>query len=385
MKKALLSISLGVLCLVSLSAQTNDTRVITTAVPFLLISPDARGSGLGDQGVASTPDVFSQYWNAAKYAFADEDFGIGVSYTPYLSRLVNDINLMYLSHYAKLNERSAYGIGLRYFGLGEINLTDINGEDIGTVKPNEFALDASYGMQLSPTYSMAVTLRYIVSDLKLETSQADATAAKNMAFDISGYYRSHTFPFSDGEGRIRAGFNLMNMGPKLKYYKSEEGDFMPTNLKLGSHFDYIMDSYNTISFGGELNKLLVPTPPIRDKNGVIISGKDDNVSWMQGVFQSFGDAPGGLSEELKEINWIIGAEYTYMDAFKFRAGYFHESEIKGKRKYLTLGAGFRYTYMVLDVSYLFSMAQIRTPLDGTMRFSLTFYLEKNTSGKKEKK
>jgi hypothetical protein len=363
-------------------AQTNDTRVITTAVPFLLISPDARAAGLGDQGVASTPDAFSQYWNASKYAFSDEKFGIGVSYTPYLSKLVNDINLLYLSHFAKINDRSAYSVSIRYFGLGEINLTDINGEDIGSVKPNEFSIDGAYGMQLSPNFSMAVALRFIVSDLKLETSQADATAAKNMAFDISGFYQSDAFDLDEARGRYRLGFNLMNMGPKIKYYKSQEGDFMPTNLKLGGQFDYIMDDYNTLSIGLETNKLLVPTPPIRDNNGAIISGKDDNVSWMKGVFQSFSDAPGGFNEELKEFNWIAGLEYSYMEAFKFRAGYFHESEIKGKRKYLTLGAGFKYNYFVLDMSYLFSTAKIRTPLDGTMRFSMTFYLQQGKTGKK---
>ncbi len=362
-------------------AQTNDTRVITTAVPFLLISPDARAAGWGDQGVASTPDAYAQFWNASKYAFSGETFGIGVSYTPYLSKLVNDINLLYLTHFAKINERSAYSVSMRYFGLGEINLTDINGEDIGTVKPNEFALDAGYGMQLSPRFSMAVTLRFIVSDLKLETSLADATAAKNMAFDISGFYQSDILDLGEANGRYRLGFNLMNMGPKIKYYRSAEGDFMPTNLKLGGQFDYIMDDYNTVTFGLETNKLLVPTPPVRDNDGTIIEGKDDNVGWMQGIFQSFGDAPGGFSEELKEFNWSAGMEYRYMEAFKFRAGYFHESEIKGKRKYITLGAGFRYNYMNLDISYLFSTAKIRTPLDGTMRFSIAFFIEKGRTGK----
>jgi len=362
-------------------SQTTDTRVITTAVPFLLVSPDARASGLGDQGGATTPDVFSQYWNAAKYAFADEKAGIGVSYTPYLSRLVNDINLMYLTFYSKPNERNAYAVSLRYFGLGEINLKDIGGQDVGTVKPHEFAVDLSYGMQLSPHYSMAVAMRFILSDLKLETSLADATAAKNMAVDISGYFISDPFPFADAEGRYRWGYNLMNLGPKIKYYKSDEGDFMPTNLKLAGQFDYMMDEYNTVSVTLETNKLLVPTPPIRDENGEIIAGMDDNVSWMQGIIQSFYDAPGGFSEELKEFIWIAGVEYSYLDAFKVRAGYFHESELKGKRQYLTMGLGLRYNYLNFDFSYLFSTAPIRTPLDGTMRFSLSFFLDEISSTK----
>ncbi|NPA46562.1 MAG: type IX secretion system outer membrane channel protein PorV [Chlorobi bacterium] len=362
----------------SLTAQNNDTRVITTAVPFLLISPDARASGMGDQGVATTPDAYSQYWNPAKYNFMDKKFGFGVSYTPYLSRLINDINIVYLTHFARINERSAYGISLRYFGLGEINLADINGKDMGTVSPNEFSVDGSYGLMLSPNFSMAVSMRFILSDLKLETSQADATAAKDFAVDLAGFYQSDDFDLGDGAmGRYRLGFNIQNIGPKIKYYNSSEGDFLPANLKLGAGFDYDMDAYNSLRFQAETNKLLVPTPPVRnDTTGAIIAGKDDNVSWTKGIFQSFNDAPGGFNEELKEFNWSLAAEYAYMKVFMVRAGYFHESKIKGKRQFLTLGAGFKYNYLVLDVSYLFSTSQIRTPLDGTMRFSLTFFVDK---------
>jgi len=361
-----------------LLAQNNDTRVITTAVPFLLISPDARASGMGDQGVATTADAYSQYWNPAKYNFLDKTFGFGVSYTPYLSRLINDINIVYLTHFARINDRSAYGISLRYFGLGEINLADINGKDMGKVSPNEFSVDGSYGLMLSPNFSMAVSMRFILSDLKLETSQSDATAAKDFAVDLSGFYQSDDMDLGEGAtGRYRLGFNIQNIGPKIKYYNSAEGDFLPANLKLGAGFDYDMDAYNTIRIQGETNKLLVPTPPIRnDTTGAIIAGKDDNVSWTKGLFQSFNDAPGGFDEELKEFNWSLAMEYAYMKVFMVRAGYFHESKIKGKRQFLTLGAGFKYNYLVLDVSYLFSTSQIRTPLDGTMRFSLTFFVDK---------
>jgi len=382
MKNVALSIILSFAPLFVLFSQTNDTRVITTAMPLLLVSPDARAAGLGDQGAATTPDAYSQYWNPSKYAFADENFGIGISYTPYLSRITNDINLIFLSFYSKLNDRSAYGLGLRYFGLGTIDLRTIEGAPNGEAKPNEFALDASYAMQLSPHYSMAVSLRFVVSDLNLSISYSDATAAKNMAFDISGYYNSYTFPMFDAEGRVRLGYNIMNLGPKLRYFKSDEGDFMPANLKLGGQYDYIMDEYNTLTLSLETNKLLVPTPPVRDDNGNIIAGKNDDVSWMQGVFQSFYDAPGGLSEEIKEFTWSAGLEYSYLEAFKVRAGYFHESEIKGKRQYLTLGLGIRYNYVNFDVSYLFSTAKIHTPLDGTMRFSLSFFLDKGGSGSK---
>ncbi len=362
---------------------STDTRVITTGVPFLLISSDARAAGMGDQGVATTPDAFSQFWNPAKYFFYRKNFGFGVSYTPYLSRLVNDINLIYLTHFAKINDRSAYGLSLRYFGLGQINLADINGEDMGTVSPNEFAIDGSYALQLSQKFAMAVALRFVVSDLKLETSQSDATAAKNVAFDIAGYYQSDDFETGDALGRYRLGFDFSNLGPKIRYYRSSEGSFMPMNMRLGAGYDYIADAYNTISLQFETNKLLVPTPPLRDPNtGQIIKGKDNNVGWTQGIFQSFADAPGGFSEEIKEFNWSMGLEYAYMQSFKVRAGYFHESEIKGKRKYLTFGAGFKYNFLVLDMSYLFSMSKIKTPLDGTMRFSVTFFIDKVGKAKK---
>ncbi len=365
-------------------AQNADTRVITTAVPFLLISPDARAAGLGDQGAATTPDVYAQFWNPSKYIFMDHDFGIGVSYTPYLSKLVNDINLLYLSGYSKLNHRSTLSMSLRYFGLGKINLTDINGNDIGTVSPNEFAIDATYGLKLSDHFGSAVSLRFIVSDLKLETSQSDATAGKSFAVDLSGFYQSNDFDLGgEATGKYRLAFNLMNLGPKIKYNNIGDGDFLPSNLKLAAGFDYQTDAYNVIRFQLETNKLLVPTPPLRDNSGQIISGKDDNVGWVQGIFQSFSDAPGGFNEELKEFQWSAGLEYTYMDAFNVRAGYFHESEIKGKRKYLTVGAGFKYNYVILDLSYLFSTSPIRTPLDGTMRFSLTFFLDKAPSKEKQ--
>lgn len=358
-------------------AQTNDSRVITTAVPFLLISPDARASGMGDQGVATTPDAYSQYWNASKYNFLDKDFGFGISYTPYLSRLINDINLVYLTHFGRINNRSAYGFGLRYFGLGQIQLTDINGEDMGTVSPNEFALDGSYTLKLSDNFSTAVTMRFILSDLKLETSQADATAAKDFAVDLSGYYQSDEFDMGEGKGTYRWGFNIQNLGPKIKYYNSSEGDFLPTNLRLGAGLDYRMDPYNTLRFQAETNKLLVPTPPVRnDTTGAIIAGRDDNVGWIQGIFQSFTDAPGGLKEEWQEFTWSLAMEYEYMEAFKVRAGYFHESQTKGKRQYLTFGAGITFHYMIIDLSYLFSTSQLRTPLDGTLRVSASFFLDK---------
>jgi len=357
------------------SAQTSDTRVITTATPFMLISSDARGSGMGDMGVATAPDAFSQYWNPSKYVNIDSKMGFAFSYTPYLSQLVNDIKIINGTFYNKLNDRSAFGVSVKYFSLGDIDLTDFTGNYTGTVSPNEFYVDGSYALKLSQTFAMGVSIRFILSDLKLGTGNDDATAAKSFAVDLSGYYESDPFDFSDMQGRLRLGFNIQNMGPKIKYYRSDEGDFLPTNLKLGTGFDFIMDEYNTVAVTFETNKLLVPTPPVRGTNGSIIDGKDDNVNWMTGIFQSFSDAPGGFEEELKEFQWSLGTEYTYLDAFSLRAGYFHESEIKGRRKYFTVGAGFKYNYMIIDLSYLFSLGKLRSPLDNTMRFSLTFNID----------
>ncbi len=359
----------------------DDARPITTAVPFILVSGDARGSAMGDMGVATTPDAFSQYWNPSKYVRMDSKMGFGLSYTPYLSELVNDIKIINATFYNKINDRSAFGVSLKYFGLGDIYLTREDGSPNGTVSPNEFYIDGSYALKLSNTFSMGVSMRFILSDLKLETSNNDASAATTFAVDLSGYYQSEPIDFSDFQGRVRLGYNIQNLGPKLKYYKSDEGDFLPTNLKLGAGFDFIMDEYNTVGVTFETNKLLVPTPPVRDKTtGAILEGQDDNVNWMTGVFQSFSDAPDGMSEELKEFQWSLGTEYTYLDAFSIRAGYFHESEFKGKRKYFTVGAGFKYNYMIIDMSYLFSTGKLKQPLDNTMRFSLTFNIDEFAKG-----
>jgi len=383
--KKIFIIVLLIISIIKINAQQNQ-RVITTAVPFILIAGDARAASMGDMGVATSVDAFSQYWNPSKYIHTEHKMGVALSYTPYLSQLVNDIKMINLTYYNKINDRSAFGASIKYFGLGDIDLTTITSQYVGTVSPNEFYIDGSYALKLSNTYSMAVGLRFILSDLKLGTSNSDATAAKSFSVDISGYYKSDPIDFKDFQGRIRLGYNIQNLGPKIKYYKSDEGDFLPTNLKLGAGFDFIMDEYNTVGLTFETNKLLVPTPPIRDNSGAIVKGKDDNVNWMTGIFQSFSDAPGGFSEELKEFQWSLGTEYTYLDAFSLRAGYFHESEIKGKRKFFTIGAGFKYNYINLDISYLFSTSKLRTPLDNTMRFSISFNLDnfgKTSKGEKQ--
>ena len=387
MKNRLIVSLLALIATMQSFGQNTDSRVITTAVPFVLVSGDARASGMGDMGVATTADAYSQYWNAAKYVKMDSKMGFGISYTPYLSQLVNDIKVLNGTFYDKINDRSAFGISLKYFGLGEIELTDDTGQYTGTVSPNEFYIDGSYALKLSKEFSMAVAMRFFNSDLKLETGNNDASAAQNFSVDLAGYYQSKDIDFTDFTGRYRWGFNIQNLGPKLRYGKNDEGDFMPTNLRLGAGFDFIMDEYNTVGVTFETNKLLVPTPPKRDASKNIIGGKDDNVNWMTGIFQSFNDAPGGMSEELKEFQWSLGTEYTYLDSFSLRAGYFHESEIKGKRKFFQIGAGFKYNFMIIDMSYLFSTGKLRSPLDNTMRFSLTFNIDEfsKSGGDTEKK
>jgi len=382
MKK--IPIVLMVISLYQYSFAQNDNRVITTGIPFLLVAADARSAGMADQGVATSPDTFSQQYNPAKYAFATDKQGFSVSYTPYLTSLVNDISLGQLNYYNRFNERSAFAGSLRYFGLGEINMTDENGDPLGTISPNEFAMDGSYSLQLSEKFSMAVAGRYIRSSLRIASNTSgDATPASAFAVDVAGYFQSEQVAYSDFDGRWRAGFNFQNIGPKISYDSSTIGaNFIPANLKVGAGFDFIFDEYNKIALNVEFNKLLVPTPQRPkdlDGNGIISQIEIDqnntdyrNISWSSGIFRSFGDAPDGFSEELKEFTYSVGTEYTYQDSFALRAGYFNENEIKGARKFFSLGAGFKYNVVKVDVSYLFSASKVRNPLENTLRFSLTF-------------
>ncbi|SHJ16948.1 hypothetical protein SAMN04488096_109114 [Mesonia phycicola] len=359
-----------------------DDRVITTAVPFLLISGDARASGLGDQGVATPVDAYSQQWNASKYAFAEKQSGIGVSYVPYLRELVTDINLGVLTYYNRLNERSAVAGSLRYFGQGEIELRDSPDQQPQIVEPNELGLDLSYALRLSERFSMAVTGRYIRSSLQIPTSTNDASAVNSFGVDISSFYQSEEIPYRDFDGRWRAGVSISNIGPKVKYDDAGSESFIPTNFKAGAGFDFILDADNTVGVYTEINKLLVPTPPeltyYSDGSGLTEESQQElddynNTSSFGAIFSSWGDAPDGLSEELKEITLSLGAEYWYRDSFSFRLGYFNESEVKGYRKYITMGAGFKYNITTIDVSYLFSTAKsVSNPLEGSLRFSLTF-------------
>ena len=386
-------ISLLSLCLIFISFANAQQRVITTGVPFLMVAADARAAGLADQGVATSSDSFSQQWNPAKFAFALDKQGFSVSYTPYLTDLVNDISLGQFSYYNRLNERSAFAGSLRYFGLGNIELRETGdpNETPRVISPNEFALDGSYSLKLSEKFAMSIAARFITSNLKVATDVGDASAASTFAIDVAGFFQSEEIAFNEFNGRWRAGFNIQNLGPKISYDNDQfSNNFLPANLKLGTGFDFILDDYSKVAVSLELNKLLVPTPQVSFEDdtysGVDLNGdgsvtKADydidienyrTTSWTSGLFKSFGDAPDGFSEELKEITYSLGAEYLYQDSFAMRLGYFNESNQKGSRKFFSLGAGFKYTAVKVDVSYLFSASKVRNPLENTLRFSLSF-------------
>jgi long-subunit fatty acid transport protein len=367
--------SLFIICLfiVSISKAQN---VITTGVPFLLVAADARAAGMADSGVSTSADNYSQQWNPAKYAFALDKQGFSASYTPYLTSLVNDISLGQLNYYNRLDERSAFAVSLRYFGLGEIELRENSYDDARIVSPNEFAIDGSYSLKLSNKFSMAVGARFINSNLKITTDSGDSSAASSFAIDLAGFFQSEEVAYNSFNGRWRAGFNIQNLGPKINYDNTDSdsySSFLPANLKLGTGFDFILDDYNKVSVNAEIGKLLVPTPKTDEEtDSDTVLADYNSIGWFEGAIQSFTDAPGGLSEELKEYTYSLGAEYLYQDSFALRAGYFHESADKGSRKYMSLGAGFKYNVVKIDVSYLISTSTITNPLENTLRFSLSF-------------
>lgn len=381
------------LCLgaIQVSKAQETQRVITTGVPFLLVAADARAAGLGDQGVATSADAFSQQWNPAKYAFSIEKQGFTSSYTPYLTALVNDISLGQVNYFNRINERSAFAGSIRYFSLGEIELRQNVDDLANVVKPNEFSFDVSYALKLSDKFSMAVAGRFISSNLKIQDATNDTRAANSFAFDVAGFFQSEQVAYTDFDGRYRIGFNFQNLGPKISYDSAGSNEinanFLPAQMKLGGSFDFIFDEYNKVTASVEFNKLLVPTPPNITENctectpaqlqAIAAANAANNeaykkIGWVSGIFQSFGDAPGGFSEELKEVTYSAGAEYLYQDSFAMRLGYFHESPMKGARKFFSLGAGFKYNVVKIDVSYLFSASKVQNPLENTLRFSLTF-------------
>ncbi|MFY9311583.1 MAG: type IX secretion system outer membrane channel protein PorV [Bacteroidia bacterium] len=379
-----------------ISGQELDTRLntITTAVPFLLISPDSRAGGMGDAGCASSIDVNSIHWNPSKLGFAEKQMGFGVSYTPWLRALVPDINLAYLSGYYKTKKSGTVGGSLRYFSLGDITFTDINGNTIGQFRPNEFALDIAYATKLGDKFSAGGAARYINSNLTGGTF-VDGSATRpgrSFAVDVSALYREDKLKLGDKKAVYAIGMNVSNIGAKISY--SDRGgknnsDFIPINMRLGGSLLINVDEYNSIQFIADANKLLVPTPPIYkqkinpstgkpdgieyDANGdpVILVGKNPKRGVAEGIFGSFNDAPGGGKEELREINYALGLEYWYNKLFAVRFGYFFEHPTKGNRKYFTLGAGVKYNVFGLDFAYLIPTQQ-RNPLENTLRFTLTF-------------
>ncbi|MBO7199964.1 MAG: type IX secretion system outer membrane channel protein PorV [Bacteroidales bacterium] len=353
---------------------------ISTAMPILLIAPDARSGGMGDVGVASTPDVYSAHWNNAKFAFIEKDMGIGMSYVPWLRKLgTADMNLLYLSGYKRIDERSTLAASLTYFSLGNIEFTSEDGTSMGVYMPNEFGLDVTYSMKLSDNFSLGASGRYIRSDLTqgVDVGTTQTRAGNAIAADLGMYYQSET-NMLDVPGELAAGLMISNLGSKISYSDDEtEKDFLPTNFRLGGRYTMNFDEYNSVSLLADFNKLLVPTPPVYDENGEIISGKTDDVGTIQGAFQSFFDAPGGLSEEFQEMQISVGAEYWYDKIFAVRGGYFFEHENKGGRQYITLGGTIKYQSLVLDISYLIPTTTLQTsPLANTVRISLAMNFDK---------
>ncbi len=376
-------------------------NTITTAVPFLMISPDARAGAMGDVGAATDADGASIHWNPAKMAFIDNKMGFSLSYTPWLRALVPDINLAYLSGYGKIGKKGQQTLSgsLRYFSLGSIAFTDNQGNSIGNFTPSELALDVSYARKLSREFSGGISLRYIFSNLTggINVGGADTKAAQTAAADISFYYRTEKIEIADKKTVLTAGLNISNIGGKVSYTQTNEEDFIPINFRFGLGFKYFSDERNSIGLYFDINKLMVPTPPEYGTNqylnpdlppgtapgqldyttnrdpgyGQIIAGKDPNRSVPNGMFTSFGDAPGGSAEELREINLAIGMEYWYNKLFAIRAGYFHEAASKGNRQFFTVGAGIKYNVFGLDFAYLIPTSQ-RNPLENTLRFTLNF-------------
>lgn len=393
---------------------TLQLNTITTAVPFLMIGPDARAGGMGEVGAATDPDGASIHWNPSKMAFAPNKMGFSLSYTPWLRALVPDINLAYISGYGKIGKKGLQTLSgsLRYFSLGNITFTDNQGQTIGTFNPNEFALDVSYARKLSEEFSGGIALRYVYSNLTggLNVGGADTKPGQAGAADISFYYQTKRVEIANRKTIISAGINISNIGSKMSYTNTTEEDFIPINFRFGVGFKYFVDDRNSIAAFFDINKLMVPTPPTIDKNpyidnslppgdtlgaighesninsayGSIIAGKDPNRSVPNGMFTSFGDAPGGSAEELRELNLAVGLEYWYNKLFAIRAGYFHEHWTKGNRQFFTIGAGIRYNVFGLDFAYLIPTQQ-RHPLQNTLRFTLTFDFEAFKKQNKEDK
>ena len=366
--------------LVSVQTQAQDKKnmfnPVNASVTSQTIAPDARAAGMGDVGVATDPDVNSQYWNPAKYPFCISRAGVALNYTPWLRQLVSDMDLAYLAGYYRIGDYSAVSGSLRYFSLGEV-FTDMSDEAM-TINPYEMSLDLAYSLMLSEKFSIAAGVRWIYSDLTYDYND-DTSPGSAFAADIACYYNNY-FNLGSRECQLGLGLNISNIGSKITFGGSNESEFIPTNMRLGASLMVPVDEYNRFSISADANKLLVPTYPVQEEGesseDYIERGKREyyDVSSISGIFKSFSDAPNGFSEELQEINWSVGAEYVYHDQFSIRGGYHHEAENKGNRKYFTLGAGFRMSVFSLDLGYVMATAK-SNPLDQTLRFSLTFDMD----------
>jgi hypothetical protein len=352
-----------------------ELNAIQTVVPFLTIAPDSRSGAMGDVGVATTPDVYSQHWNPAKYAFIDGKGGVGISYSPWLRNLVPDINIAYLTGYYRIDQKQVATASLLYSSLGDVPFTDDYGNLVRTFKPNELAFDLGYSRKFAERFSGGIAFRFIYSDLTGGTySGGDATKpGTSFAADIAGYYTNDDINIAGKDAILSAGLNFSNIGSKMSYSDGQTSDFIPMNMRLGGAGTINLDNFNKLSLALDFNKLLVPTPPIYNEDMEIIAGKDPNVSVPIAIFQSFIDAPGGFKEEMHEITISTGLEYWYNNQFAIRAGYFHENATKGNRKYFTAGAGFRLKGFTIDFSYLMPLVA-NHPLARTLRFSMSFDL-----------
>ena len=368
----------------SLQASAQEKEDLFNPVNYAVVSqtiaPDARGGGLGDVGAATDPDVNSQYWNPAKYPFCISRAGVALNFTPWLRSLVNDMNLAYLAGYYRIGDHSAVSSSLRYFNLGKV-YTSYEGAESGegtTINPYEMSLDVAYSLMLSETFSLSAALRWIYSDMRFDERE-DNSPASAFAADIAAYYQNY-INIGQRECQLGIGLNISNIGSKIKFSGNEYSEFLPANLRLGASLMIPIDEYNSLTIAADANKLLVPTVPKQEEGEDNSEYEDrvhreyDDISAIRGIFKSFGDAPGGFKEELQEIYYGVGAEYTYNDKFSLRAGYHHEAENKGNRKYFTVGAGFKMSVFQLDAGYVVATAK-SNPLDQTLRFSLTFDMD----------
>lgn len=369
----------------TLSFTQDKNRSLEFSMPMLILNSDARAGGMGDTGVATTPDVFSQYWNPAKYIFSLENSGIGLSYSSFLSKLTNDVFLAKITYFRK-QDRNAWGASFNYFNIGEVELTQDDGSAYisqGFIVPNELSIDISYSLLLSERFSMGVLGQWLHSNLQRTTDER--YVSNSVAVGIFGYYQSRIRKNRDKYAQWRAGFNISNIGPKISYNGEGQEYFIPTNLKIGASYALTFQSLHTLLFSLELNKLLIPTPPVYgyvDKNGngikdkdeprQIIRGKDSNVSFLKGIAQSFSDAPGGFTEELQEITWAFGIEYNYANTLFLRGGYFYEHKYKGGRNYATMGVGIKLKAIDFNLAYTLSVANNATPLQNNIRLALTY-------------